>query len=352
MEPDTNNKSSGIERLIAAVAEKPVAMVNLARTLLVPNNDNRRAIELCAKATADAPPNGEASMLTRSLMTRGVGTWYFTMVQDENRHRTYDEALRRLIRPGSRVLDIGAGTGLFAMMAARAGASEVYACERHPAVADAARRIVAANGYADRVSILDMASSDIEPGRDIPGPVDVIIWDNLANNLFGVGAAQALQDAFDRLSTPTAMVIPGRIELCVRLVDCQFDPDEFMQTVFGFDLSPFNALRPHDVAWGKHRWQDRSEDATLFDIEIAKGLSESRNEITVRSNGGRITGIVQWLRFHLADDLVYETDREDAKAFGMQYHALEPFETIAGAEVTICGAHDLDRVWFWLRDSS
>ena len=43
----------------------------------------------------------------------------------------YDAALRRAIRPGCRVLEIGTGSGLLAMMAARAGAAQVVTCERN-----------------------------------------------------------------------------------------------------------------------------------------------------------------------------------------------------------------------------
>lgn len=53
--------------------------------------------------------------------------------------------------PGKVVLDIGTGSGLLAMMAARAGAARVIACEMNAAVAETARRIIAANGLADRM---------------------------------------------------------------------------------------------------------------------------------------------------------------------------------------------------------
>ncbi|MEL7220183.1 MAG: 50S ribosomal protein L11 methyltransferase [Bacteroidota bacterium] len=44
-------------------------------------------------------------------------------------------------------MDIGTGSGLLAMMAARAGAQEVVACEMNPLLAEAASQIVEQNGF-------------------------------------------------------------------------------------------------------------------------------------------------------------------------------------------------------------
>lgn len=43
---------------------------------------------------------------------------------------------------GVTVLDIGTGTGILAVMAARAGASKVYACEVNSVLCDIAREVV------------------------------------------------------------------------------------------------------------------------------------------------------------------------------------------------------------------
>lgn len=45
------------------------------------------------------------------------------------------------MQPGVTVLDIGTGTGILAVMAARAGASHVYACEVNGVLCDIARDV-------------------------------------------------------------------------------------------------------------------------------------------------------------------------------------------------------------------
>jgi len=83
----------------------------------------------------------------------GISRW----CEIHRRNAAYDAALKNAMRPGMRVLDIGSGTGLLALVAARAGAERVYSCEMNPAVADAAREIVELNGYSGKVQILVQA---------------------------------------------------------------------------------------------------------------------------------------------------------------------------------------------------
>lgn len=54
--------------------------------------------------------------------------------------------LERLVRPGQRVIDLGAGTGILAMVAALRGAAEVVAIEPDEDAARCARENVARNG--------------------------------------------------------------------------------------------------------------------------------------------------------------------------------------------------------------
>jgi protein arginine N-methyltransferase 7 len=108
------------ETLLNHIADKPVLLARLAH-LIVAKGSSERARELCARAVELAPGNAEVLALAAEVFSHGVPAWYFPLVQDSGRNKIYELAFRRAIRPGSRVLDIGAGTGLFAMMAARAG---------------------------------------------------------------------------------------------------------------------------------------------------------------------------------------------------------------------------------------
>lgn len=59
------------------------------------------------------------------------------------------------------VIDIGTGTGLLSMMAARAGADRVTALEMFKPMVDCAKKIFHRNGFDKRVRLIDSRSTDI-----------------------------------------------------------------------------------------------------------------------------------------------------------------------------------------------
>ena len=87
----------------------------------------------------------EAEYLHLRKLDASFPQYHFAMLADKRRARAYDEAIQRRVgevtkRDGeARVLDVGAGSGLLSMMAARAGARSALACEWHGSLAACAR---------------------------------------------------------------------------------------------------------------------------------------------------------------------------------------------------------------------
>lgn len=52
------------------------------------------------------------------------------MLYDRIRTKAYEKAVTNIVKNGDVVLDVGSGTGIMAMFAAKAGESKVYAVER------------------------------------------------------------------------------------------------------------------------------------------------------------------------------------------------------------------------------
>jgi ribosomal protein L11 methyltransferase len=62
-------------------------------------------------------------------------------------------ALEQTVRPGNRVLDLGTGSGILALAAARLGAAYVLALDFDPVAVEVASRNVAANALSERITV-------------------------------------------------------------------------------------------------------------------------------------------------------------------------------------------------------
>ncbi len=82
------------------------------------------------------------------------------MIGDSVRMDAYAQALRQVVKPNSVVLDIGTGTGIFAMLACKFGARRVYAIEPNDAV-QVARETAIINGFAERIEFFQALSTQV-----------------------------------------------------------------------------------------------------------------------------------------------------------------------------------------------
>src|SRR3989442_2632553 len=91
-------------------------------------------------------------------------------LSDTVRVRTYERAIRAVVRPGDVVLDLAAGTGILRVLACRVGASRVYAVDIG-GILGVGPALGRANGVADRITHVRAVS----PDAAFPEPVDVIV---------------------------------------------------------------------------------------------------------------------------------------------------------------------------------
>ena len=133
------------------------------------------------------------------------------MLHDERRTNDYIAALREAMRPDDVVVDIGTGSGVLAIAAARAGARHVYAVEASD-IADVAERVFACNGVQDRVTLIRGWSREIE----LPEPADLLVAELIGNEPFEEEILETTLDARRRLLKPGARLIPHTLELVAR----------------------------------------------------------------------------------------------------------------------------------------
>ena len=130
------------------------------------------------------------------------------MIADSRRMGAYAEAIQATVRPGDVVLDLGAGSGICALLACKAGAARVYAIETNAAIR-VARRVAADNGFAERIVFIEKDSRRVE----LPEPVDTIISDLRGVLPIFESNFAIVRDAKTRFLKPGGTLIPFRDSL-------------------------------------------------------------------------------------------------------------------------------------------
>jgi len=132
---------------------------------------------------AEAPPPGCAEVVLDPGMAFGTGSHPTTAL--------CLAAISRLLeaRPGQRLLDVGTGSGLLAIAAARLGAAEVAGTDNDPVALAVARENAERNGVALRLHLAPA------PAAALRGPYDLVVANILANTLVELAPELARQVA-------------------------------------------------------------------------------------------------------------------------------------------------------------
>ena len=342
----------GLEALVAKSGDDPVALATLARLVRTAGKRNR-ALELADRAWSLAPHDPEVRSLAGDVLSTGVPAWHFGIVRDQPRNDAYEAALKRAITPASRVLEIGAGSGLLAMMAARAGAAHVYTCEMEPAVALAARKVIAHNGLADRVTVIAKHSRDVTVD-DIGGPADVMVSEIVSNDMVTEDALPALEDVMARLVGPGAAIIPAAGDVKVALAFDARLATRQMGTVNGFDLSPFDRLATpyYQVPVGSPALSLASAPSRLFGFDFRTGgpYSWQHARVELVAAGGPVNGIVQWISLRMDDHGDYENMPRPGRdsCWAALFHPLPGVLNLdEGKKINVFGHHDRVSLRIW-----
>lgn len=130
------------------------------------------------------------------------------MLNDAARTGAFLAAIDAAVRPGDVVVDLGTGTGVLALAAARAGARRVYAIEEGP-IAQVAEAMIRNNAAGDRVTLVRGSSAEVS----LPERADVIVCELVGHGPLAERMLEALLDARKRLLKPGGRVVPRRLEL-------------------------------------------------------------------------------------------------------------------------------------------
>lgn len=342
-----------LDDLLNQAADDPIAMVRLAGVLSNMGHAER-AREIAHRALDAAPDNAQVRNRACEVLSRGVPRWHFNIVRDEARNDAYEAALKRAVTANSKVLEIGTGSGILAMMAARAGADDVVTCETMPAIAEAAQDIIALNGYAERVRVIARRSFDLDAERDLGGPADILVSELISNSMLGQDLLAVTEHAARALLKPGARVIPARGRVRVALAHHNDVRPKRMGAIAGFDLTPFNRLfrSRYQIDRGSTGLSLLSGPAYLFEFDFQSGgpFPPLSGTAVVTSTGGEANGVAQWIILEMDEETSYENDPRPGATSTWAvvfWPFMAPREYPSGAAVEIAGSHDRRNLWIW-----
>jgi predicted RNA methylase len=260
------------------------------------------------------------------------------MIADDARTDAYRDAIEAVVKPGMVVMDVGAGTGILSLFAARAGAKRVHAIEASP-IGPVIERLAEANGFGDTIIVHKTLVEDLK----LDEPVDLIISEWMG--YFGLAELmfESVLIARDRHMHRDGKMLPGvfRLKLFPVSDDVVHEvhgTGMWEDTVHGFDFKPMleleladpmttNPTLPRSAALGDH--------VTLMEIDLNTSTSEDfffdeEIEMPVDCNGP-IHGLGGYFEVDLGGDVTLSCSPNETETHWRQsWFPVRPFEAQVG----------------------
>jgi predicted RNA methylase len=251
-----------------------------------------------------------------------------TMALDHIRNEAYASALREVITPHSVVLDLGAGTGVLGLIAARLGARRVYLVEPEP-ILDVAAEIVRANGLDDRVRCVRGRMEDVE----LPEQADVIVSALTGNFLHGEGLLGSLLLARETALKPGGHLVPSSAEMEAVPVQAPIVHDReiagWSKPEQGADLSVARAYAANTVYYKFDNLREvewLAEPARFGAIDFRTATTADVRSTTTSEirQSGTCHGWIGWFRMQLGSRWLSTSPREPKLHWSPAFLPIDP----------------------------
>jgi len=237
---------------------------------------------------------------------------HIAMLNDKQRTLSYLKGIQEVVQPGDIVIDIGTGTGILAIAAARAGALHVYAIEAS-GIGKLAKAIFEDNGLSDRITLIGGWSTQV----NLPEKADVLISEIIGNEPLGERVLETTMDAMKRLLKPNARLVPHKVKIFGLPVTIPFteivkhtlvaETLRDWQSWYDISFNPLaeasrNSSQPFYInPFLARDWEPLSEPVQLAFVDL-KGMSQLPIDSTVSAianASGRLDGVLVYFEIEL-----------------------------------------------------
>lgn len=279
---------------------------------------------------------------------------YIDMIGDPHRTGAYVRALRKMVTAESVVLDLGAGFGYFAVLAATLGARRAFAIEPNDAIG-LGPALARANGVADRVSFFQGDSRQVE----LDERANLLVEDVRGILPLHAERVRLLCDARHRLLTADARVVARRDHIWAAPARHAPSLQRSIETtgadIYGVDL---RGLRGHVVDDARRRRPAPDElllpGAPLGALDLLT-VTDPNFEGTARwtpLTALTVDGFVLWFDAELAEGEGFSTRPGPEQTIHgcLSLPLRAPLQVPAGAELKMrfCGVQvSREYTWTW-----
>lgn len=229
------------------------------------------------------------------------------MLCDKVRVQAFEKALRQLVGPTTRLLEIGGGTGYFSCLAAKLGASDVHCVEFNPII-ELGPPTATKNNL--EVHFYKCRSQEVE----LDPPCNLLLHD--MRGLFPIfdGTLSAIVDARQRLLSPKAIFLPKADTVFCSLIE---DKETFEQFTDPWPLLPGDLELAHlpDASIPRHRYAVNNKARIWDKIPVChldySAIQDQPIESSIAwqaEKSGVSHGLVFWFDCHLTDDISFTTN--------------------------------------------
>ncbi len=261
----------------------------------------------------------------------GLLHYHQMMLADGVRNKQLHEAIKQNVTSETNFLDIGAGTGVWAILAAMLGAKRVVAVEIEECLIPIIYKHAQENGVADKIEIIHANSNDVK----IRGKFDVIVSELFGNDAIGVETVKSFVYIRNRFLAPNGVLIPQKLAMLA------------VPVYYDRSINDLPADLPLTTQFLKAIKLNYGQNLTLADRQNIEFLAEPQKlvEIDFRTvdeapalqnlsltwkveDLSKANGIVTFNQSIFTDDI--EMDSFSSQSWGASLNEFVPFEPRSG----------------------
>jgi len=267
----------------------------------------------------------------------------------------YISAIKKSINKDTVVVDLGAGTGIFSLIACKFGAKRVYAIEPNPAI-NLGIKASKKSGFAEKIQFINKYSAEVE----LKEKADLIIFDLRGKLPLHKNNIEIIIDARKRFLKKSGVFVPGSDQIWASVVE---SPRKYNDIIgawdnnrYKFDLSDgkipcLNTIHPMNKIKAKFLTERR----IWLDIDYYRVNKTSfKNKLILKTiASGTAHGIYIWFNCNLVPGvkLINSPDVKGSKVYGRVFFPfLEPVVIKKGDKIELDISAKLDTnnyLWTW-----